>query len=767
MNFEVLVLSASPWTNLLWSMAPFLRSSTWTQVLLGGSLWLSVLWVLLYPVYCSRGPPKWRFATSEVVIPRKVPQRMGGSDTPDQITYSMRFRGQRHVVHMKLKKNMIPENFPVYTTNDQGAEQEEHPFVPRDCYFYSYLEGVPGSLATLDTCNGGLNGMLQVDDFTYEIKPLASSSKFEHVISLLVVERSHKSKKCRNEETVPEADESLEETKLAGSPRAAPVYLWRVHVKVLRVHYTMTSSLTTSINNFTASLEMVLTINSIADSIYKLTGLAVFPVAICLWDRGADKLSNVHSPDRIPEVFFQVKQHMHNEIKISVSVVLTGHKIGGLDYAAPKNGLCKSKWGVAYTHVENRHAFLAATIMSHALGHSIGLDHDTVGCVCFRRSRCVMNEFPALLDMMSNCSQAVIHDRIHGWDECLSFERSQYSNFKYIVPRCGDKKVNEHEECDCGTFKECANNKCCSTNCQFSQGSTCNIGGCCKDCVYAPIGHVCRDKLGICDLPEYCDGTSQNCPENFYIQDGTPCSPLAVCMSGNCSDRDLQCQALFGYEVKDASPACYKQLNLKGDRFGNCGVKLQRGGSQPLPCQDDGIYCGLLHCDGVTRVPGGGEHTTFHHIKVQDIKEEQCFGYDAHHGTEIPEMGLVVDGATCGPGKYCKAQACVFHQHFNFKCNLSFCNYRGVCNNKGHCHCVQGWRPPDCEQRGTGGSADSGPTISTKDMFRAKIHVSVNRILIVLFTRMVLILVSLIFGALTRAVMIVDLRQERLNARRN
>ncbi|XP_051052206.1 disintegrin and metalloproteinase domain-containing protein 21 [Phodopus roborovskii] len=588
-------------------MAPFLRTSTWTRVLLGGSLWLSVLWVLLCPACCSRGPPKWRFATSEVVIPRKVPQRMGGSNMPDQITYSMRFRGQRHVVHMKLKKNMIPENFPVYTTNDQGAEQEDYPFVPRDCYFYSYLEGVPGSLATLDTCNGGLNGMLQVDDFTYEIRPLASSSKFEHVISLLVIERSYKSKKCRNEETVAEAEESLEEAKLAGSPRAAPVYLWRVHVKILRVHYTMSSSLARAINNFTASLEMILVINSIADSIYKLTGLAVFAGAICIWESG-DSL-NINqwndNSNNLVQNFGSFKKGLHNEVKISISVLLTGHQVGGVDYAAPKNGVCKDNWGVAYTYVANRHPFLAATIMSHALGHSLGLEHDATGCFCFRRSRCVMNEFPALLDMMSNCSQAEIHDKIHGWDECLSFDRHQYSNFRYIVPRCGDKKLDNHEECDCGSFKECVYDKCCATNCRFSQGSTCDLGGCCKDCSFAPIGFVCRDKLGICDLPEYCDGTSETCPENFYIQDGTPCSPLAVCMSGNCSDRDLQCQALFGYEVRDASPACYKQLNPKGDRFGNCGMKLQRGGSQPLACQDDGIYCGLLHCDGVIRVPGG------------------------------------------------------------------------------------------------------------------------------------------------------------------
>lgn len=124
-----------------------------------------------------------------------------------------------------------------------------------------------------------------MDDFTYEIKPLASSSKFEHVISLLVVEeRSLESKRCRNEEQVAEADESLEETKLVGRPRAAPVYLWRVHVKVLRVHYTMTSRLAKAINNFTHSLEFILIMSSISDTIYKLSGLAVYVRAVCIWE---------------------------------------------------------------------------------------------------------------------------------------------------------------------------------------------------------------------------------------------------------------------------------------------------------------------------------------------------------------------------------------------------------------------------------------------------------------------------------------------------
>lgn len=172
------------------------------------------------------------------------------------------------------------------------------------------------------------------------------------------------------------------------------------------------------------------------------------------------------------------------------------------------------------------------------------------------------------------------------------------------------------------------------------------------------------------------------------------------------------------------------------------------------------FFCGQIHCDGIIHIPGGGEHTTFHHIKVKDIKEEQCFGYDAHHGTELPEMGLVVDGANCGPGKFCKAQRCVVHQELNFYCNLSTCNFKGVCNNKGNCHCIQGFQPPHCIQRGTGGSVNSGPPPAFQENFRAEIHVSVNRLLIILGTRILLILASVLFGALFKAALILETKQE-------
>ncbi|XP_075860019.1 disintegrin and metalloproteinase domain-containing protein 20-like [Microcebus murinus] len=215
------VLPTSHLTAFFWAKALLLMGPAWLQVPLTGTLWLLVLWAFLSPVCCSHDPPVWRFASSEIVIPRKVPPRRGGVETPDQLSYSIRFQGRRHVIHMKLKKALLPRHFPIITNNDQGAMQEDYPFVPRDCYYYSYLEGVPGSMATLDTCYGGLRGMIQVDDSTYEIKPLEASSKFEHLVSLLVSEeRPGEAQKCNIDDE--QVDEAFEKDMQLKEPTIIP-----------------------------------------------------------------------------------------------------------------------------------------------------------------------------------------------------------------------------------------------------------------------------------------------------------------------------------------------------------------------------------------------------------------------------------------------------------------------------------------------------------------------------------------------------------------
>src|SRR4029434_7605272 len=55
---------------------------------------------------------------------------------------------------------------------------------------------------------------------------------------------------------------------------------------------------------------------------------------------------------------------------------------------------------------------------------------------------------------------------------------------------------------------------------------------------------VCRHTAGSCDLPEFCDGTSEACPDNHFLLDGSECAGGAYCYTGMCLTLQQQCVSL-------------------------------------------------------------------------------------------------------------------------------------------------------------------------------------------------------------------------------
>lgn len=82
-----------------------------------------------------------------------------------------------------------------------------------------------------------------------------------------------------------------------------------------------------------------------------------------------------------------------------------------------------------------------------------------------------------------------------------------------------------------------------------------------SDAVFPPLslqllpgGTECRASTNECDLPEYCNGTSQFCQPDFTVQNGHPChNQEAYCYNGVCQYYNAQCQDIFGSSKEERS----------------------------------------------------------------------------------------------------------------------------------------------------------------------------------------------------------------------
>ncbi|XP_048217960.1 LOW QUALITY PROTEIN: disintegrin and metalloproteinase domain-containing protein 20-like [Perognathus longimembris pacificus] len=216
---------------------------------------------------------------------------------------------------------------------------------------------------------------------------------------------------------------------------------------------------------------------------------------------------------------------------------------------------------------------------------------------------------------------------------------------------CGNRVVEEGEECDCGNIHQCTKDPCCLLNCLLSPGASCASGLCCKDCQIMPSGTLCRQEVSECDLPEWCNGTSHQCPEDVFVQDGLPCNATAYCYKKTCSSHHMQCKEIFGKDAHSASQGCYKEINTQGNHFGHCNIV----GTIYVKCLTADMMCGRVQCENVHAISNLVEHSTVYQFHLDNTS---CWGTNYHLGMSIPDVGQVKDSTMCGPGKICIHKKC-------------------------------------------------------------------------------------------------------------
>uniref|UniRef100_A0A8C3WRL6 ADAM metallopeptidase domain 20 n=1 Tax=Catagonus wagneri TaxID=51154 RepID=A0A8C3WRL6_9CETA len=658
-------------------------------------LWLGVF--LSIPDHCQARPSQ-HFSSPELVIPLKVTGRGRNAKAPGWVSYRLWFGGQRHIVHMRVKKFLVSRHFPVFTYTDQRALHQDQPFVPDDCYYHGYVEGVSESLVALSTCSGGFRGILQINDLAYEIEPIRFSATFGHLV-YKIDSNATQFPPMRCGLTEEEIARQLELRASHNFTLRQSSYMgWWTHLRFLELAVVVDKLRYVHLGSNVSIVQRdIADVVNIIDSLYNALELDIILAGIEIWTEQnpvpTDDIDKLVEDFAIWKYFGFDARLPHDTAHLFIKKSF-GIKLG----VAYVGGICQSPLNSGVDVFEDESLYDFAIVVTHELGHNLGMQHDTTWCVCELRW-CIM--FPArrVTNKFSNCSYAEYWDNFIGDGLCLYSPPQPGSIFK--LQYCGNLVVEEGEECDCGTVEQCANDPCCRLNCSLKPGAACAFGLCCKDCKVMPSGTLCRAQISECDLPEWCNGTSHQCPEDVYVQDGIPCSNSAYCYKRRCNSHDEQCREIFGKDARSASQSCYKEINTQGNRFGHCGIE----DTQYVKCRPPDILCGRVQCENVQVIPNLIEHSTVHQLHFNNTT---CWGTDYHMGMFGSDIGQVKEGTICGPEKMCIRNKCVSMVREPQACQPETCHMQGTCNNKQHCHCKPGWAPPYCKHKGSGGSNDSG-----------------------------------------------------------
>ncbi|XP_065482924.1 disintegrin and metalloproteinase domain-containing protein 20-like [Caloenas nicobarica] len=668
-------------------------------------VWVTALILLLCPGFTE----SLRIVYSEVTVPRRLETKERTFSKVDA-SYLITAEGNHHIVHLTRAKNLIAKDIPVFTYSPEGRLITEFPYIQDDCYYEGFVEGSPRSVASLSTCFG-ISGVLQIGDLWYEIEPVENSLTFQHLIYRRALENGS-SRLCHVAEEhkahPPEDGEFANGSrKIVFADEVLGPQSLAVPTRYLELALVTNKELFKVKNyNETEMLHMFVSISNLLNTVYKPMKLQVVISAVEVWTK-ADQVATARSLAQTLQGFtVWCYKDAIGRINYDHIQLLIGEYDEERGFAW-KRSMCQlNSMGVVSFP---GHDTTGNTLMlAHGIGHSLGFSHDDAkkfhgqfcNCTC-ADTGCIMRTSPGVCLAFSNCSMAEYYDEVIRKDlPCL---HNIPSLKPFLLEACGNGVLDKGEECDCGIDEHCLQEGCCvSSTCLLAPEASCYRGGCCHKCEFRAEGKVCREAMGICDLPEYCNGSSALCPSDVFKQDGTPCGINDRCYDGRCHSHGEQCKALFGKAAQPAPFSCFREVNIRGDRCGNCGWN----GTYYTKCQEENVLCGRVQCTNVKRVPVRHDGETV----VQTImNDELCWGLEFHLATDTPDVGSVKDGTSCGRNKICVNRTCVSAAFLDSDCREKKCHDRGVCNNKNNCHCDFGWGPPFCKLEGFGGSIDSGP----------------------------------------------------------
>ncbi|XP_006900363.1 PREDICTED: disintegrin and metalloproteinase domain-containing protein 2-like [Elephantulus edwardii] len=578
------------------------------------------------------------------------------SSLQSSVAYNIVIDGRTYILNL-TQKTFLHHNFRVYGYQGAGSMKPLKQNFQNLCFYQGFIEGFKNSMVMVNTCTG-LRGLLQFENTTYGIEPLDSAVGFEHMIyqakpnntgvSLYVEEVKSRDLpyKIQSVKPVEEFSQYIE-----------------MHIVVEKNLYDHMGSDTSIVT------EKIFQLIGLTNAIFASLNTTVILSSLELWI-DENKISTTGDANDILNRFLMWKKSYLVLRPHDVAFLLVYRENSAYVGATYQGKMCDRIYGGGVAmHPKIINLESLSIILAQLLSLSMGIPYDDKSnCHC-PGAVCIMNPEAIHSSGMKSFSNCSMEDFAHFISkpnsQCLRNQPHLEPSFKSAI--CGNGIVEPGEQCDCGTEEECRRTPghCCNfATCTFVGGANCATGECCEGCFFKSKGELCREPNNECDLPEFCNGTSSVCPEDFYIQNGHPCGGEQwICLEGKCLNGEKQCIDTFGDGVTFGSEECFKEINSLNDRTGNCG--LHDTGYKPC----------------LTKL----QYITFYSKMLQVFF---CFG------------------------QVCKDKQCVDMSYLNYDCDKKkHCNDRGVCNNKKHCHCNPGYLPPDCstqDMSSLGGSLESG-----------------------------------------------------------
>uniref|UniRef100_H0WJY3 Disintegrin and metalloproteinase domain-containing protein 2 n=1 Tax=Otolemur garnettii TaxID=30611 RepID=H0WJY3_OTOGA len=633
----------------------------------------------------------------QVIIPEKV-QSVLNEEIEIKVSYKIIIQGQTFILNLK-QRTFLPSNFIVYGYNNAEVMKPIEEKFRNFCYYQGYIEGYPHSMVIISTCHG-IRGLIQFENVSYVIEPLGSSLGSEH----LVYEVTPK-----NPNVALYTDKALEPRETSYKIKSVEPHQSSQYIEMhLVVEQKLYNHMGSDISVVTQKIFQLL---GLTNAIFTSFNVTVILSSLELWvDK--NKIPITGDANELLHRFLDWKRSFLVLRPHDVAFLLIYREKSNYVGATFQGKMCDALYGGGVVmHPKTISVESLAVILTQLLALSMGIPYDdTSKCQC-SGAICIMNpqaiHFSGV-KMFSNCSmEDFAHFISKQKSQCLQNHPRLDPSYKQNAV-CGNKVVDAGEDCDCGSQENCPDNEanCCNVaTCKFTDGSTCYKGVCCQDCQFKGKTEICRTALDDCDFPEYCNGSSSECQENFVAQDGTPCGmDLWLCIGGECKSGDKQCISTITGATQFGSDQCFIELNTKGDISGNCGPE----GDGYKKCELKDVKCGKLICvyntDTVIKKAGAT-------VAYANAEKLICVSLDYPYGHEKSNEMWVKDGTKCGNNQVCRNKVCEDASYLGYDCPPEKCNSRGSCNNKKNCHCHRTYLPPNCENEDLhwpGGSIDSG-----------------------------------------------------------